>query len=67
MENPAPRTRFRTLPEVSLNSRKAAHRFLVTGLGAAAQALADREAKRAGEEQKTKEAYLAAVSAIAAE
>jgi hypothetical protein len=50
--------------EMSRNSRLATARLLNLGLGAAAVALAKREAKRADEAKATRESYWAGVAAI---
>ena len=53
--------------EVSRGTRQAAGKMIRLGLGVAAQALAQREAKRADRERETWTAYWQAVQAIAAE
>jgi hypothetical protein len=52
---------------ISLPSRLATARYLDAALGAAGEALAKREAKRADQERATRSSYFAAVAAIAAE
>ena len=53
--------------EVSRGTRQAAGKMIRLGLGGAAQALAQREAKKADRERETRTAYWQAVQAIAAE
>ncbi len=53
--------------EVSRNTRLAAARYLMVGLGAAAVALARREAKRAENERATRADYYRAIEAIESE